>query len=137
MSNLPENEDKLTVGITIGDINGIGPEVIIKTFTDNRMHQVCTPVIYGSTKAISFHKKALNNTEFNFTTIKNCLLNESTGTGATKHGIYLLRASNSTIQNNTIKIIDSATYAIILSTSSKNNTIIENNLTTYNTGNVI
>ena len=71
MSNLPENEDKLSVGITIGDINGIGPEVIIKTFADNRMHQVCTPVIYGSTKTISFHKKAINNTEFNFTTIRN------------------------------------------------------------------
>ena len=70
MSNIYESEDKVRVGTTIGDINGIGPEIIIKTFTDNRMHQVCTPVIYGSTKAISFHKKLLNNTEFNFTTIK-------------------------------------------------------------------
>ena len=70
MSNIYDSEDKVRVGITIGDVNGIGPEIIIKTFTDNRMHQVCTPVIYGSTKAISFHKKAINNTEFNFTTIK-------------------------------------------------------------------
>lgn len=66
-----ENEDKVTVGITIGDINGIGPEVIIKAFSDNRMTQVCTPVIYGSSKALSFHKKAINNNEFNFTTIRN------------------------------------------------------------------
>jgi 4-hydroxythreonine-4-phosphate dehydrogenase len=66
-----ENEEKVKVGITIGDVNGVGPEVIIKTFSDNRMHQVCTPVIYGSTKAISYHRKTLNNTEFNFTTIKN------------------------------------------------------------------
>lgn len=71
MSNTQDSDDKVRVGITIGDVNGIGPEIIIKTFTDNRMHQVCTPVIYGSTKAISFHKKAINNTEFNFTTIKN------------------------------------------------------------------
>lgn len=71
MTTQLENEDKVKVGITIGDVNGVGPEVIIKTFSDNRMHQVCTPVIYGSTKAISYHRKTLNNTEFNFTTIKN------------------------------------------------------------------
>ena len=71
MSSNQDIDFKVRVGITIGDINGIGPEIIIKTFADNRMHQVCTPVIYGSSKAISFHKKALNNTEFNFTTLKN------------------------------------------------------------------
>src|SRR5688572_22025290 len=71
MSSNQDVDFKVRVGITIGDINGIGPEIIIKTFADNRMHQVCTPVIYGSSKAISFHKKALNNTEFNFTTLKN------------------------------------------------------------------
>jgi 4-hydroxythreonine-4-phosphate dehydrogenase len=71
MSNVSDIEDKVRVGITIGDVNGIGPEIIIKTFADNRMHQVCTPVIYGSSKAISFHKKVLNNNEFNFTTIRN------------------------------------------------------------------
>ena len=64
------NEDKIIVGITIGDINGISPEIIIKTFSDNRMHQVCTPVIYGASKALSYHKKAINNNEFNFTTIR-------------------------------------------------------------------
>jgi len=71
MTTHPDNEEKVKVGITIGDVNGVGPEVIIKTFSDNRMHQVCTPVIYGSTKAISYHRKTLNNTDFNFTTIKN------------------------------------------------------------------
>lgn len=71
MSNLPENEDKLKVGITIGDFNGIGPEVIIKTFADSRMHQVCTPVIYGSSKVISFHRKLMNNIEFAYTSIRN------------------------------------------------------------------
>ncbi len=71
MSNHPESEIKVVVGITIGDINGVGPEIIIKTFEDNRMHQVCTPVIYGSAKTLSYHKKILNNNEFNFTTIHN------------------------------------------------------------------
>lgn len=68
---MQENEEKVRVGVTIGDINGIGPEIIIKTFTDNRMHQVCTPVIYGQAKVLSFYRKAFNNNEFNFTTIHN------------------------------------------------------------------
>jgi 4-hydroxythreonine-4-phosphate dehydrogenase len=66
-----DNEEKVNVAITIGDINGIGPEVIIKAFSDIRMAQVCTPVIYGSSRVLSFHKKAINNNEFNFTTVKN------------------------------------------------------------------
>jgi 4-hydroxythreonine-4-phosphate dehydrogenase len=65
-----ENESRLRIGITIGDINGIGPEIIIKTFLDNRMLQVCTPVIYGSSKTISYHRKLLNINEFNYTTIR-------------------------------------------------------------------
>ena len=47
----------IRVGITIGDINGIGPEIIIKALRDNRILQDCIPIIYGSTKTISFHKK--------------------------------------------------------------------------------
>jgi 4-hydroxythreonine-4-phosphate dehydrogenase len=66
---MQDTEEKVRVGITIGDINGVGPEIIIKAFTDNRMHQVCTPVIYGQAKVLSFYRKVLNNNEFNFTTI--------------------------------------------------------------------
>lgn len=52
--------NKIIVGISLGDLNGIGVEVILKTFEDNRMLDFCTPVIFGSSKIISFHKKALN-----------------------------------------------------------------------------
>ncbi|WP_296633933.1 4-hydroxythreonine-4-phosphate dehydrogenase PdxA [Polaribacter sp.] len=52
--------DKIIVGISIGDLNGIGVEVILKTFEDKRMLDFCTPVLFGATKAISYHKKALN-----------------------------------------------------------------------------
>ncbi|GAB6010940.1 4-hydroxythreonine-4-phosphate dehydrogenase PdxA [Viscerimonas tarda] len=48
------------VGITHGDINGIGYEVILKTFADIRMAEICTPVIYGSTKVAAYHRKALD-----------------------------------------------------------------------------
>ncbi|MGJ8744060.1 4-hydroxythreonine-4-phosphate dehydrogenase PdxA [Polaribacter sp.] len=54
-----DKEDKIIVGISIGDLNGIGIEVILKTFQDKRMLDFCTPVLFGATKAISYHKKAL------------------------------------------------------------------------------
>ncbi len=66
-----ENEIKPKIGITIGDFNGIGIEVIIKTFSDNRILSTCTPIIYGSSKVISYHRKMLNHQDFNFNTIKN------------------------------------------------------------------
>lgn len=52
--------DKIIVGISIGDVNGIGIEIILKTFEDKRMLDFCTPVIFGSTRVVSFHKKELN-----------------------------------------------------------------------------
>ena len=54
-----DKTDKIIVGISIGDLNGIGVEVILKTFKDKRMLDFCTPVLFGATKVISFHKKAL------------------------------------------------------------------------------
>jgi len=54
-----DKTDKIIVGISIGDLNGIGVEVILKTFEDKRMLDFCTPVLFGATKAISYHKKAL------------------------------------------------------------------------------
>ena len=53
-------KDKIKVGISIGDLNGVGLEVILKTFEDNRLMEFCTPVLFGSTKTISYHKKVLN-----------------------------------------------------------------------------
>lgn len=52
-------EDKIIVGISIGDINGIGSEIVLKTFEDVRMLEFCTPVIFASVKLMSFYKKAL------------------------------------------------------------------------------
>ena len=54
-----EKSDKIIVGISIGDINGIGLEVILKTFEDKRMLDFCTPVLFGSTKVATIHKKVL------------------------------------------------------------------------------
>ena len=56
-----DKANKIIVGISIGDLNGIGIEVILKTFEDKRMLDFCTPVLFGSTKVVSYHKKALDN----------------------------------------------------------------------------
>src|SRR5690625_3798692 len=50
-------DEKLVVGISVGDINGIGGEIILKTFEDSRMLDFCTPVIFGSVRLMSFYKK--------------------------------------------------------------------------------
>lgn len=55
------SEQKIKVGITQGDINGIGLEVIIKVFSDPLMPDICTPILFGSYKTYSFHKKAISN----------------------------------------------------------------------------
>jgi 4-hydroxythreonine-4-phosphate dehydrogenase len=60
----------IRVGITIGDINGIGPEVIIKALRDSRILQDCTPIIYGSTRTMSYHKKAIKDEEFVYQSCK-------------------------------------------------------------------
>lgn len=53
-------ESKIKVGISIGDINGIGVEVVLKTFADNRMLDFCTPILFGSAKVVSYYKKIVN-----------------------------------------------------------------------------
>ena len=61
-------EKKIRVAITQGDTNGVGYEVILKVFEDPAILELCTPIIYGSAKIATYHKKALN-LETNFTTI--------------------------------------------------------------------
>ena len=50
---------KIRVGITHGDITGVGYEVILKTFSDPTMLELCTPVVYGSPKVAAYHRKAM------------------------------------------------------------------------------
>lgn len=52
--------ENILVGISVGDINGIGSEVILKTFEDTRMLELCTPVIFANVKIISFLKRELD-----------------------------------------------------------------------------
>lgn len=63
-------DNKIRVGITHGDINGIGYEIILKTFNDPTMFELCTPIVYGSPKVATYHRKALN-IDTNFSIINN------------------------------------------------------------------
>lgn len=58
------------IGISCGDLNGIGIELIIKTFSDNRILELCTPVIFASNKVINFYRKSVPDVNFNFQSIK-------------------------------------------------------------------
>ncbi|PUZ22083.1 4-hydroxythreonine-4-phosphate dehydrogenase [Chitinophaga costaii] len=64
------NIHKPLIGITIGDINSIGAEIIIKTFLDARMLEFCTPIIFASNKTVNFYRKQLNENNFQYQSIK-------------------------------------------------------------------
>lgn len=64
------NSNKPVIGITSGDLNGIGIELIIKTFSDNRILEHCTPVIFASNKAINFYRKSVPEVNLNYQTTK-------------------------------------------------------------------
>ena len=68
---------RIKVGITQGDINGIGYEVIIKSLMDPMIYELFTPIVYGSSKVASYHKKTLNFPDFNFNLIKKAELANS------------------------------------------------------------
>lgn len=50
--------ENIIIGISVGDLNGIGSEIILKTFEDSRMLEFCTPIIFANVKIISFIKKS-------------------------------------------------------------------------------
>ncbi|MCB0516823.1 MAG: 4-hydroxythreonine-4-phosphate dehydrogenase PdxA [Chitinophagales bacterium] len=100
--------NKPKIGISIGDLNGINCELIIKTFSDERILNICTPILYGSSKPISYYKNVLNNNDFQFHTISDALkakddafnilncwnetININPGTVDPEQGIFALRA---------------------------------------------
>jgi len=53
-------ENRLNVGITHGDVNGISYELIIKLLAENRICELCVPILYGSPKVAAYYRKVLN-----------------------------------------------------------------------------
>lgn len=66
-----KTHEKPRIGITLGDLNGIGPEVVIKALADHRILNLITPVVYGSGKVLSFYRKQMNLEDFNYSQVKN------------------------------------------------------------------
>ena len=62
--------NKPVIGLTTGDINGIGTEIIIKTIADHRLLELFTPVIFASNKVINFYRKSVPEINFNYQSIK-------------------------------------------------------------------
>jgi 4-hydroxythreonine-4-phosphate dehydrogenase len=84
---------KIKLGITIGDFNGIGPEVIIKALSDGHILKHCTPIIYGSSKIIAYHKNIVNDANFRFTSIDDI-------TNASSHKINVLNCWHENVNIN-------------------------------------
>ena len=70
MIRTSENENRIAVGITHGDINSISYEVIIKACLDQRITELFVPIVYGISKAASYHRKMLNIPDFSFNIIR-------------------------------------------------------------------
>lgn len=121
------SDSNIKVGISIGDINGIGVEVILKALSDKRVLDFMTPIIYGSSKVISYHKKAINNNEFNYVKldeskeikpknvyVKNCwndevkiTLGEATKDGG-KYAVESLKAATKDLAEGKIDVLVTA-----------------------------
>ncbi|MDR2087459.1 MAG: 4-hydroxythreonine-4-phosphate dehydrogenase PdxA [Dysgonamonadaceae bacterium] len=65
------NDKLIKIGITQGDINGVGYELILKTLEDVRILEFCIPVIYGSSKILAYHRKALDFSPININIVGN------------------------------------------------------------------
>jgi len=118
--------EKIKVGISIGDFNGIGIEVILKTFEDTRMLDFCTPIIFGSSKVISYHKNALqiNSSIHGIDNLKKIVHNKlnlfnvwkesvdiELGTGTAESGNYAfesLKSATEALKNNEIDVLVTA-----------------------------
>lgn len=127
MKEKKQSRELIKVGITIGDINGVGLEVIIKALSDPEVTSESIPIIYGSSKAISFHKKFLDELEFNYLAIKdaseakpkkinviNCwkeeveiVMGEKNANGG-KYALKSLEAASSDLQNGMIDVLVTA-----------------------------
>ncbi len=70
LQNEPTGENLVKAGITHGDFNGISYEVILKTLADTRMCELCTPLIYGSSKIASYHRKTIAEPEYLINVVK-------------------------------------------------------------------
>jgi 4-hydroxythreonine-4-phosphate dehydrogenase len=114
-------DHKIKIGISLGDINGVGVELILKTFEDPQMYDMCIPVVYGSSKVLSYYKKSLDMENVVFQQIKNPdeaiakklnVINEP-GTATTTSATYSVKALEYSMNDLSSKKIDALVTAPI------------------------
>lgn len=119
-------KEKIKVGISVGDLNGIGVEIILKTFERNGMFDFCTPILFASTKVVSFQKKILKintpingieraseaiNGKFNIVNLWNEGVNVEFGKStqtAGKYALESLNAATDALRNEEIDVLVTA-----------------------------
>ncbi|MCX6182923.1 MAG: 4-hydroxythreonine-4-phosphate dehydrogenase PdxA [Bacteroidetes bacterium] len=127
------NDKKLIIGITAGDCNGIGYEVILKTFADPRLAEMFTPVIYGSRKYFTHYRKELNLDSVNFQLVDNIataqpkklnLVNCVTDTEEIQPGVVTKEAGTGSLQaleRATKDLLENKIHALITAPINKDN----------------
>ena len=68
------DKKKIILGISCGDINGVGLEVLIKAFSNNTLFDFCTPILYAPISAVNFYKQLYNWQDFNYHVIRRIVL---------------------------------------------------------------
>ena len=61
---------KPIIGFSCGDLNGIGLEIILKSLADNRLLEMCTPVVFASNKTVNFYRKSLPDNNFQYQSLR-------------------------------------------------------------------
>lgn len=124
-----EGKGKPIIGISIGDINGIGLEVILKALSHRRVLNICVPVIYGSSKVVSYHKNVVGLDELNFfgqrsadrlkfdrVNVVNCWeenVNITLGKATDQGGKYALKSLEAAVKDLKFGLIDALVTAPI------------------------
>lgn len=107
---------QIRVGISIGDINGIGPEVVMKTFGDARMLDFCTPVIFAPSKVIAYYRKTLQLKNFHFLVCDHIkdIKHKNVNILASTHGEVPIKTGTSTVEAGKIALesLEAATAAL-------------------------
>jgi 4-hydroxythreonine-4-phosphate dehydrogenase len=68
---MSQPDHKIRVGITMGDVNGIGPELVLKAFLNQKLKDLCTPILYGSSRVINIYRKVLEINKFHYAVVQN------------------------------------------------------------------
>lgn len=109
--------NNIKIAISHGDVNGIGYEIIIKTLSDIRILELCTPVIFGSPKVAAYHRKAINAASFTSLTVKDAA-------EATRRKVNIVNCVDDTIKVELGKSTEEAGKASFMALEAATNAVL-------------